>query len=562
MLRSPICAVIGHVDHGKTSILDQIRESSIAASEAGGITQAISSTNISLKVIKKICGNLLKDDKIKVPGILFIDTPGHAAFSNMRKRGGNLADIAILVVDIREGVKEQTLECIEILKKYKTPFVIAANKIDMISGWRSEDIPIIENINKQSEDVKKQLDTKLYELVGKLSELGFNSERFDRVEDYTKQIAIVPVSAKTREGIPGLLMMLIGLAQKFLESKLEVEKVGKGVVLEVKEEKGLGGVLDVILYDGSLKLGDVIVIGGLEKPIVTKVRVLIEEKNVDEVHAAAGVRIVASDIENVVGGMPLVVGNENLEKAKEEVQKEVGEVLIETDEDGVVVKADTLGSLEALVGLLKEKDVKIKRAAIGNLTKKDFAEAASSKDPLLKAILGFNVGFEKKADIKVVVHDVIYKIIDDYEEWKEKQSKSLEAKELERVVRPYKIQSMKGYVFRQSGPAVFGVNVLSGVLKNNTPLMRLDGVNVGKVKSIQLDKENVSEAKKNEEVAISVPGVTMGRQISENDILLSDIPEADFVKLKGLKKYLNGDEIEILKKVAEIKRKENPVWGI
>ena len=208
-LRSPICSVLGHVDHGKSSILDAIRESSIISKEAGGITQAIGASIVPLEVLKKKCGKLLDamNLQVTIPGLLFIDTPGHAAFTSLRKRGGNLADIAVLVIDINEGVKAQTLECIDILKQYKTPFIVALNKIDLISGWKSSKSILLKNLQEQGENVRQIIETKLYEIVGKFSELGFEAERFDRIEDHTKQIAIVPTSAKTSEGIPELLMV-------------------------------------------------------------------------------------------------------------------------------------------------------------------------------------------------------------------------------------------------------------------------------------------------------------------------------------------------------------------
>jgi len=567
MIRSPICTVVGHVDHGKSSILDKIRGTAIVQSEPGGITQSISSTSVSLNTIKKITGSLLQTLKIDltIPGLLFIDTPGHAAFSNLRKRGGNLADIAILVIDINEGIREQTIECIEILKNYKTPFLIAANKIDLISGWRNNNLTLLENIKKQSSNIQENLDKKLYELVGRLSEFNFNSERYDRVEDYTKQIAIVPLSAKSGEGIPELLMVLTGLAQRYLEQslKINVEGQAKGIVLEVKEQRGLGTILDAIIYDGTLKINDTIIIGSLNEPIITKVRALIEPSgSIKEVHAASGVRISAPNLKDVYGGMPFSVANKDLEKIKQEIQKEVEEVILDVDNEGVIVKADTLGSLEALIGLLKDKNILIKKASMGDVTKKDIAEASAEKNPLNKIILGFNIKPLEDSNIKQITNDVIYKIIDEYELWIEKQKQEIEKKELENVTKPCKLKILRDCIFRQSHPAVVGITVLNGTLKAGVELMKENTNKIGKVKSMQLEKENISEATKGQEVAIALPDVTAGRQINEDDILYSNLNEQEFVKLKKLKKYLNSDEIEVLKEIAEIKRKENPLWGV
>jgi len=589
-LRSPICTIEGHVDHGKTSILDTIRGTSVAKAEAGAITQAIGASIIPLETIKKVSGKLLETLKmnITVPGLLFIDTPGHAAFTSLRKRGGNLADIAIVVIDINEGIMPQTQEAIEILKAYKTPFIIALNKIDLIKGWKEVEGFLIQKLSSQEERVQQELETKLYEIVGKLHELGFESERFDRVQDYTKAIAMIPTSAQTGAGIPELLMVMTGLAQKYLGDKLECDKeaAAKGIILEIKESKGLGKTLDVIIYNGCLKVNDTIVIGTLGEPIVTKVKSLMQPaplaemrdkkakfSPVKQVTAATGVKISAKEIEDAVAGMPIHSSTDaDLEKTKEQIQKEVKEVLIETEVEGIIVKADTLGSLEAVDTLLKEKGIPIRKATIGDITKKDLTEAESmyDKDPLQTAILGFNVEVSpeiepllKSTTAKVLTNNIIYKLIEDFERWQEEEKKRQEAKELDQLTRPCRIRMLgKGYIFRQNNPAVFGVDVLQGELKAGTRLMKMDGSKVGEVKSIQAEQETIEKAEKGKQVAVSVPGITIGRQIEETDTFLSDIPENDFRKLKELKQHLSKEEKDLLKEIAEIKRKENPVWGI
>jgi translation initiation factor 5B len=584
-LRKILVTFVGHVDHGKTSILDRIRATTMVEREAGKITQAIGASIIPIETINRVCGDLLKTLKLKItiPGILAIDTPGHAAFSNLRKRGGNLADIAVLVIDIREGFMPQTLECIDILKTYKTPFVIAANKIDLLAGWQTKKLNLIQSINQQSENIRTQLDTKVYEIVGKLSELNFQSERFDRVNDYTEQIAIVPLSAKTGDGIPELLMVLTGLAQKYFEKRLHIyaEAHAKGTVLEVKEEKGLGTTLDVIIYDGNLKKHDILVIGSLEKPIVTKLRALFEPmplsemrdkkskfKSVDKVIAATGVKIIAQNIERAIAGMPLRSCSEkDIVSVKEEIQKEIEEVIIDTDKEGIIIKADSLGSLEALIRLLKEKNIAIRKADIGDIIKKDIYDAETNfeKDPLKSVVLGFNVQDSSGIcldKVKVITNNIIYKIIEDFEKWKQQSNRDLEIKRIEVLTKPCKVEILKGYIFRQSNPAIVGVDILVGTLEINTPLMKADGKILTEVKEIQLDKENIHKAEKGKQVAISLPKVTVGRQIQEGDILYSAIPEEDFRKFKELKQYLSKDEIEVLKEIAEIRRKDNPMWGV
>lgn len=562
--------LVGHIDHGKSSILENIKNIVVTRQEAGGITQTIRSYNLKMADIQKACSKILNERRISIPGILVLDTPGHAAFNNMRKRGGNLADIAVLVIDINEGLKPQTLESIEILKTYKTPFIVALNKVDLIYGWEPHpEKHLLESLNEQADSVKTKFDTKFYEIVGKLYEKGFLAERFDKIDDFTKQLTLVPCSAKTGEGLPELLMMVVGMAQRFLEKNLDIDasKPAHGTILEVQDEKGIGTTLDVVIYDGCLKKNDQIVIGGLNEPVITKVRGLFESvkgkyKSVSKVEAAAGVKIVAPNIKDVISGMPLTVANEDLQDAKEKIQKEVGEVLIETDNDGIVIKADSLGSLEALTGLLKAENINIKRASVGAITKKDLADASSEEDPFKKIILAFNVPKVETNEVKIISHDVIYKIIEDYESWIKEEKKKQEAKLLENITSPAKFMILKGCIFRQSNPCVVGVRVLAGKIKTGVGLMKKNGEKCSHIKSMQQEQENIKIAVKNKEVAISIPGICAGRQIKEEEILYTDLNEEAFRKLKDLKKLLSPDEIAILKEIAEIKRKDNPVWGI
>jgi translation initiation factor 5B len=575
---------MGHVDHGKTLLQDKIRGSAIAAREAGGITQAIGASIVPLDTIKNICGPLMEQLKFKItiPGLLFIDTPGHAAFTNLRRRGGNLSDIAVLVINVMEGFMPQTLECIEILKHYKTPFVIAANKIDLLPRWRAAPQKLLlPNIAEQEQDAQRALDVKVYEILGKLSELGFESERFDRVTDYAKQVAIVPTSAVTGEGIPELLMVLTALAQRFLEKNLSVTETGpaQGTVIEVKEDKGLGKTMDVILYDGQLKVNDTLVIGGLDKPIVTRVKALFlpaplqemrEKKtkfaSIKGVHAANGVKIVAPDTENVVSGVPLIGNPANVEEAKAKVQQEVEKVVLAIAKEGVVIKADSLGSLEAFVTLLKDASIPVKSAGIGPVTKKDLTDAAASaeKDPTLAVVLGFNIPQpdEIADNVSVLTNTVIYRLIEDYQKWAEHKKKAIELAALDLLVKPCKIEVLKGYVFRQSNPAVAGVHVITGTLRAGTPLMNKEGRELTVVKGMQHEQENVDKAEKGKQVAASMPNVIIGRQLHEGDILYSAISEEHFRTYKEYKEYLTNDEKELLKEIAVIMRKNNPVWGV
>lgn len=591
--RRPIVTVLGHVDHGKSSILDKIRGTAVVAREAGGITQAIGCSIVPIKTIQTICGPLLNAIKsgLTIPGLLFIDSPGHAAFTSLRKRGGSLADIAILVVDINEGFKPQTVESIEILKANKVPFVIAANKIDLLHGWKYDQKKfLLDNINALDYTIQGNFEKKMYELVAQVAEHGLQAERFDRVSDYTKQIAIIPVSAFTGQGIPELLMVLTGLAQKYLEKQLEAEEKGycEGTILEVKEEKGLGMTIDCIIYNGKLRVNDTLIIGNLEQPIVTKIRALLEPaelaemrekkskfKNVKEVIAATGVKISAPGLETAIAGMPLRSCSgkaDEVERLKQEVQQQVGEVLSFTEQEhGVMIKADTIGGLEALRHLLEEKNLPIASASLGDITKKDLSklETLKEKDEFTSVLLGFNIKIApdiaelaKVKGLTLILNEVIYKTIEDYEKYVDNLKKEIEKRELANLVRPCKFLLMKGYVFRQSNPAIVGVDIEVGRIRAGDPVMKADGKRLTTVKSLGEAQEAVTVAEQGKQLAMAMDNVTVGRQIKEGDYLYTDIPEEHFKKLKEFKKHLSKRELEALKEIADIKRKDNPVWGV
>jgi translation initiation factor 5B len=589
--RQPIITILGHVDHGKTTLADKIRGSAVAKHEAGAITQHIGATEIPISAIKHISGKLLEKMNIKltIPGILIIDTPGHEAFTNLRKRGGSIADLAIVVVDINEGFKAQTREIVAMLKQLKVPFVLAANKIDLIPGWiPRQNSPFLESLDEQTDVVKEDVDEKIYKLVISLADFNINSERFDRVDDYTKQVAVIPTSGITGEGIPELLMVISGLAQKYLENKLQIKEgsPAKGTVLEVKDEKGLGKTIDVIIYDGELKQGDTIVVAGIDEPIVTKVRALLKPAPLKElkekgqfqpiksVSAAAGVKISAPGLDNAVAGMSLQAASsdEEIEHIKKAMSEEVKQIIISAEHEGVIIKADTIGALEAMIDIFRKINVPIKRANIGDINKNDIVEAhrMGEKNPVLGVILAFNVAISKEiaafADehkVKIFSSDVIYTIHESYARWKAQTEEEMRRKELETITTPAKIRLLPSYIFRQSNPAVIGIEIIAGKIKAGERLIKQNGEKICEIKEIQKEKESVSEASAGESVAISLPGITIGRNLKGNETLYSEITIKDFHKIKGgLKKYLSGQEIDVLKEIIEIKRKEEPLWGV
>ncbi len=581
-LRSPIVTVLGHIDHGKTSLLDKMRGTGVQDREAAGITQHIGASFFPTETILSICGDLLKtvNTELTIDGLLFIDTPGHEAYLNLRRRGGAIADIAILVVDINEGPLTQSYESLKILRSGKTPFLIAANKLDKVPGWRhKEGMSLFEAIKAQGISTQSEVDRRIYEIVGALSANDIQSERFDRVEDFQKTVAIVPTSAKTGTGIPELLMVLSGLTQQYMKDRLTVSTgPAIGAVLEVREETGLGLTLDTIIYDGILKKTDTIVVGGLDGVIEAKIRALLLPKPLDEirdpkekfthvdiVHAAAGVKIVAPDIEGVVAGAPVyaVEDPEKLEEIKQKVRDELSSIRIQTDKSGIVVKTDTLGSLEAVTQFLQERDVPVRFADVGPIVKRDIVEAQASGDgdPLNAVVLGFNVKVASEIEdlaaelgVEVFLNEVIYRLYDDYYAWLIVKREQAKAESLSSIIRPGKIVLIPEYVFRHKNPAVVGVKV-QGVIRPRTSLINEDGKRVGTILQIQDRSVTIDEATDGMEVAVSIRGPTIGRQVKDDEILYTDVPDKQILAIR--KKFLDElspPEKEILEELTTIKR--------
>ena len=555
------------------------------------MTQHIGASFFPVETVKQLVGPLLSTMKgaIDIPGLLIVDTPGHEAFTNLRRRGGSVADIAILVIDILRGFEAQTHECLDILKARKTPFIVAVNKVDRVPGWKSQPAaPFLKSYASQDAYVKAEVDNKLYSVMGTFSRLGFRTDRFDQIKDFTSTIALVPTSAKTGEGITELLMVLVGLTQQYLLKRLQTtEGPAKGSVLEVKNEPGLGLTLNTIIYDGTLQKEDLIVVGGKEKPIETRIRAILVPKPLDEIRdprdkfasvdavfAAAGVKIVATGLEGALAGAPLyaVPLGEAPEKYAALVTEEIEKIRIATEGEGIVLKTDTLGSLEAIAEILKKNNVQIRIADVGDVSKRDVIEASvvKARAPLCGVILAFGVKILPDAEeeaannnIQIFKEQIIYNLIDNYLEWLKSKREAKIEQEFEKLVKPGKIRVMEGYVFRRAKPAIFGVEVIGGQLNPKCSLMRAeDGGNVGEVQQIQDRGKSLSEAKQNMQVAVSMDKPTVGRHVFEKDILYVKMPEPDAKAL--LSTYvdkLTADEQEVLTDYVTLMRKKMPFWA-
>ncbi len=572
-IRQPIITVAGHVDHGKTSILDCFRGTSLQEQEAGGITQKISFTKYPFEQIQKMCP-LIEKAKIdlKIPGFLFIDTPGHAAFTNLRKRGGSLADLAILVVDIKDGIKPQTAEVISILKSNKTPFVIALNKIDTLSGWHKKS-SVKESIENLAQHTKEEFEVSLGTFQAALQSHGFDSELFYDITDFTKKISIVPCSAKTKEGISELLFVLCGLSQKFLADKLKISDETKGVLLEVKKEKSLE-TIEAIIYDGILHEGDELAIATLSgNPILAKIRGIEEVlplstkfKSTKEARAATGIRLQLTNKEGILSGMPFQKIDNNLKEIVEKFKKEFLNS-IQTDKEGIIVKADSLGSLEALITLLKQANISIVKAGIGPVGKTDIGAAKANIDinPLNAVVVGFNVEQEPDLqtikNVKIITNQVVYKLIDDLKSWRQERQAKIEKERLMQLATICKLEILHRYQFRNSNPAIFGIRVLAGNITKNIPIIDENDEQISRVKALQADKSSVEEATEGMELAISLTGVNFERQLADKKYLYSQISESQFKEFKKNRDLLTENELKALSEIAELKRKRKSDWG-
>ena len=584
--RQPIVSVLGHVDHGKTSVLDLVRslgserQASVMDREAGGITQHIGATEVPAKILNETCAELMQGRPFKSPGLLFIDTPGHHSFASLRNRGGALADIAILVVDIMEGLQPQTIESINILKQTKTPFVIAGNKIDRIHGWRCQkDRSFLASLQDQRQDVVDLFQQRYWKLVGQVSEHGINLERYDQIKDFRQSFPLVPMSAKEGEGLQDLLTVTVGLAERFLEDRL-TDTLGpaEGTILEMKDEIGMGKTIDVILHRGSLNVTDTITVVSADGPFDVRIKGLKRARgmsemrdagdrweSVDTIHAAAGVKIIAQGLEKALAGTTIRLSSE---EAWDEARKET-QVSVELDEEGIVIKADTIGGLEALAFELKKIEVPIRRATVGPVNKRDLMTAEAASSPLNQIILGFSI--EPNNEVRSLVNqdedsvtwiggDIIYHIIDQFEEWKEERKTAIDAATRENLIYPGKLLYLENHTFRNKGPAIVGMRVLGGRVHLGQRLMKVDGTAVGQIRSLRSRaSDELKEAKQGEEVAVAIMGPTVGRHIEELEQFYVDIPESHVPRLAKVE--LTELEKEILEEIIKLHRKDDHFWG-
>jgi len=593
-LRSPICCILGHVDTGKTKLLDKIRHSKVQEGEAGGITQQIGATYFPLETLIDQTKVIQKTINFRIPGLLVIDTPGHESFTNLRVRGSSLCDIAILVVDIMHGLEQQTLESLMLLKQKKTPFVVALNKVDRLYSWRPiPNAAIQPALKKQNSSVIAEYNQRVKETIVAFAEQGLNAALYYENKDPKSVVSLVPTSAITGEGIPDLLRLLVELTQKMMSKQLLYVSELKCSVLEVKVIEGHGTTIDVVLSNGELHEGDTIVVCGMNGPIVTTIRALLtphpcKEMRVSQstaayvhskvVRAAQGVKISATDLDKAVAGSSLLVftpDGPSLETLKREVMIDLQNFLAMVDKSGrgVCVQASTLGSLEALLVFLKESNIPVAAVNLGPIHKKDVVRASVmlEHDKTYAVILAFDVKVEKdameladKLGVKIFTADIIYHLFDEFTKYMAEIRRKKQQAALEDAVFPVILKIMPECIFRASNPIIIGVEVVDGVLKNRTPLVAMvegEQVDLGRVTSIESNHANVESSPKGSQVAIKIERISendqiklFGRHFTEKDLLYSKISRLSLDSIKeNFREELEANR-ELIQLLATLKK--------
>ncbi|XP_054755018.2 eukaryotic translation initiation factor 5B-like [Lytechinus pictus] len=575
-LRSPVVCVLGHVDTGKTKILDKIRHSNVQDGEAGGITQQIGATMVPQQAIQdqtKMCREFVKEE-MKIPGLLIIDTPGHESFSNLRSRGSSLCDIAILVVDIMHGLEPQTIESINLLKQRKTPFIVALNKIDRLFEWKtSPNTDVTNTIKKQKRNTRDEFEERTRNIITEFAEQGLNAALFNDNPDSKTYISLVPTSAHSGDGMGNLISLIVTLSQTLLAKRLAFSEMLQVTTLEVKSLPGLGTTIDVVLVNGTLKEGDTIVVAGQEGPIVSQVRGLLMPQPLKElrvknqyvkhkeIKGAQGVKVLAKDLEKAMAGLPMLVAEhpDEIEIHKEEVSRLLKAALtsIKLTERGVYVQASTLGSLEALLEFLRTSKIPYSGINIGPVHKKDVMKASVmlEHDSQYAVILAFDIKVERDAqeladreNIKIFQADIIYHLFDRFMAYREELKKRNKEQYKHIAVFPCKLRVLPQHIFNARNPIVIGVSIEGGIVKQGTPIIvpSKENCEIGVISSLELNHKMVDTARKGQEVCVKIENVSgdapkmYGRHFDHNDLLVSKISRES---IDAVKTYFR-DELE------------------
>ena len=591
--RSPIVCILGHVDTGKTSLLDKVRRTSVQAGEAGGITQQIGATFFPYDSLVESISKVPRPLEIDVPGLLIIDTPGHESFNNLRQRGSSLCDIAILVVDLMHGLEQQTIESIEILRSRKCPFVVALNKVDRLFQWKSSpDRSIRDALKAQKDSVKSEFEDRWAKVNLQLSENGINSALYWENRDVRQYVSVIPTSAHTGEGVPDLLFNLVKLSQSMLTQRITYQPELQCTVLDVRTVEGLGTTVDVMLINGVLHEGDRIMVCTLSGPVVTHIRSLatphpLRELRVKgdylmhkQLRGSMGIKLCANGLEEAVAGTNIVVIRENetedeIARIKKDIMKDYNDIVkgFDVQPEGVYVMSSTLGSLEALMVFLKDSKIPVSQVAIGEVRLIDVRKASimlEKKHKEYAVILAFDVKVSPEAQeeadhlgIKIMTADIIYHLFDQFKAYIDgiRNAQRAAALSSNDAVFPCVVQIIPEFVFNKKGQLVFGVTIVDGSLRLGTPLCVADKGNleIGRVISIEKDHKPVDKANRGDSVAIKIdtanspnPTTTYGRHFDHTNKLYSVISRKTIDSLKEFFKEQMKKEDWLL--VIELKR--------
>lgn len=486
--RPPVVTIMGHVDHGKTTLLDTIRKSNVASGEAGGITQAIGAYSV------------LYDDR----RITFIDTPGHEAFTEMRARGASVTDVVIIIVAADDGIMPQTKEAIDHAKAANVPIIVAINKID-----------------KENANIER--------IMTSLVEAGLTPE------EWGGDTIVCKISALTGLGVDELLSNIL-LVSDMQELKANPNRYATGTVIESRKDKQIGSVATLLIQNGTLRLGDPVVVG----TTYGKVRTLKNDLGQDIVEASPSTPVEITGLSNVPEAGDKFMAFETEKQAKQIAEERqirakeadsnrsgmtldelFGQIQEGMKEINVIIKADVNGSSEALKSSLEKIDVSgvkinVIRSSVGAITESDVVLASASN----ALIIGFNVRANNKTmdiakgyGVEVRYYDIIYKVVEDMED---AMKGMLDPEYEEKVVGTLEIRQI--FKFSKVG-LIAGCHVLSGVVKNNlnARIVR-DGTVVynGKVNTLQHEKDQVKEVKKDMDCGITLENC---QDYKEKDII-------------------------------------------
>ena len=571
-LRSPIVCVLGHVDTGKTKLLDKIRCTNVQDNEAGGITQQIGASFFPMETIKK------QTDKVmggkhgvphNQPGLLIIDTPGHESFANLRSRGSNLCDIAILVIDIMHGLEPQTLESIKLLKKRRTPFVVALNKIDRCYDWKElSDMPTRDSLEQQPEHTRQEFEDRWIKVKVLLAEQGLNSELYWRNTDLKRVVSVVPTSAHTGEGIPDILLQLVNLTWAMMRERIMWHPEPQGTVIEVKVIEGHGTTIDIVLINGTIKETDTIVCCGVNGPIVQPIRALLtphplkeirvkgEYLHWKEIRGAQGIKISAKGLEHAIAGSPIMVvqPGDDIEDLKEEVTGEIESIMDGFDKQafGCYVMASTLGSLEALLSFLEDSSIPVSGISIGPVHRKDVTKASlmlEGDHKQFATVMAFDVPVDRDAQdaanacgVRIFTAEIVYHLFDQYTAYLAEIHAEKKREAADKVVFPCVLRIDPDAVFNKKSPIIFGVDVIEGVLKVGCPICipSQEFLEIGRIGSIEMEQgKELRELKKGQKAAIRITpnsysqsNYAYGRQFDYKDDLISKVTRTSIDLLK------------------------------